>query len=355
MTHVQVLVVDDSVVMRQLLRQTFSADPIIRVQGVAANGRIALAMIAQTPPDAVVLDIEMPEMDGLTCVQEIRRRYPKLPVIMCSTLTEHGAAITLEALARGANDYVTKPSSLDATDNPIEKLRRELIPRIRALCRVAQQESLPTVAKRIHAIRREWPVRIVAIGASTGGPNALAEVLPTIPKNFPVPILIVQHMPPVFTRLMAERLDKTCNIRVQEAREGARLRPGEAWVAAGDFHLGVMDVMGERVLHVSQGPAENSCRPAVDVLFRSVAQVYGAGVLGVVLTGMGYDGLRGSEHVREAGGRVIVQDEATSVVWGMPRAVAGAGLADEIWPLSAMGAAIASAVEWKREAAVWGL
>lgn len=345
MTSVRALVVDDSVVMRQLIRQALENDPYIKVQGVAANGRIALSHISRDMPDVVILDIEMPEMDGLTCLRAIRKQYPRLPVIMCSTLTEHGAKVTIEALSLGASDYVLKPSGISGPQNSITQLQLALSPKVKYLCEVhysasPRKAAIPLANAQITA----GPVTLVAIGCSTGGPNALAEVIPTFPENFPVPVLIVQHMPPMFTRLMAERLNKISRIPVAEASAGILLSPGKGWVAAGDFHLLTAESAKGPLLQLSKTPPVNSCRPAVDIMFQSVARSHGAGVLGVVLTGMGQDGLRGAEAIRNAGGRVIVQDEDSSVVWGMPGAIAEAGLATEILPLSAIGRAIVARV-----------
>lgn len=341
MTRIRALVVDDSVVMRQLIRQALESDPEIKVQAVAANGRIALSLISREIPDVVILDIEMPEMDGLACLRAIRIAYPRLPVVMCSTLTEHGAAVTVEALSLGASDYVLKPSSISGPANPLAQLRMVLVPKVRGLCGVHHSLS-NVVAHNIVALTQttQSPVTLVVIGCSTGGPNALADVIPTLPADFPVPVLIVQHMPPMFTRLMAERLNKISHIPVNEASAGVPLKPGKAWVAAGDFHLLVAETSRGAILQLSKSSPVNSCRPAVDVLFQSVARTHRAGVLGVILTGMGQDGLRGAKEIRDTGGHVIVQDEGSSVVWGMPGAIANAGLATDILPLSAIGQAI---------------
>jgi two-component system chemotaxis response regulator CheB len=259
-----------------------------------------------------------------------------LPVIMFSTLTERGATATLEALALGASDYVTKPSNSDSSAGAKEQVRLNLIPKIKSLG-----------GRRMGVVRAEKPapvqrparrrIELVAIGTSTGGPNALAKVLPEIPANFPVPIVIVQHMPPLFTRFLADRLNNLSPLAVHEGAAGKTLEPGHAWIAPGDHHMTLVKKGTSVLLDLNQGPPENSCRPAVDVLFRSVAQAFGPGVLAVVMTGMGADGLRGSKAIREAGGEVLIQDEETSVVWGMPGAVAAAGQADQIYPLDRIG------------------
>jgi len=334
----RVLIVDDSAVIRRMVREVVAADPELEVAGVAANGKIALAMVDQCTPDVVTLDIEMPEMDGLTALKEIRRTHPALRIIMFSTLTERAALATLDALALGADDYVTKPSKVSNGSEGSQRIREQLIPKVKALC--GRRAGRPLAVAPILASALSRPAErgsrpdVVAIGTSTGGPNALAEILPHIPSDFPLPILIVQHMPPVFTAFLAERLSASSRIAVKEASPRAEVGPGQAWIAPGDFHLVVLRDGAQVRLATIQIPPENSCRPSVDVLFRSVAEVYGPRSLAVVLTGMGQDGLRGCERIREAGGQIVVQDEASSVVWGMPGAVANAGIADRVLPLA---------------------
>jgi two-component system chemotaxis response regulator CheB len=336
MRKIRVLVVDDSAVMRRLLSEAIASDPEFEVAGTAPNGKIALDKLAQVCPDAVTLDVDMPEMDGLTVLPLIRARYPKLPVFMFSALTPRGAANALEALARGASDCIAKPSCSDGSRDGITAVKLDLLPKIRAFCVKNHAPTLESVPKpRGFDTTRPKPKKpaIVAIGVSTGGPNALAEVFAKFPADFPVPIVVVQHMPPVFTRYLAERLNAASALSVAEATDSMTLEPGKAYVAPGNFHLSVTGASGAARTRLDQGPQENSCRPAVDVLFRSVAEVYGPACLGVVLTGMGHDGLRGSQAIRDAGGRILAQDEATSVVWGMPGAVVKNGLADSTLPL----------------------
>jgi two-component system chemotaxis response regulator CheB len=340
MSRVRVLIVDDAVVIRRLVSDVLGADPEIEVVGTAANGRIGLQKITQCNPDVVTMDIEMPDLDGIGTLREIRKTWPALPVIMFSTLTERGAISTLDALAAGASDYVTKPANVGSVTAGLDAVRRALIPKIKALAGRAPSPGRvfpsPAAAPASAGAGRGAAVEIVAIGVSTGGPNALAAVLPALSSTLPVPIVIVQHMPPMFTRLLAERLDAQSALTVVEGRAGMPLRPGHVYVAPGDFHMTVHRQGFEVVIALNQQPPENSCRPAVDVLFRSVAATYRSGALGVVLTGMGQDGLRGSELIHEAGGQVIVQDEASSVVWGMPGFVARAGLASRVLPLNAI-------------------
>jgi two-component system chemotaxis response regulator CheB len=299
------------------------------------------------------MDIEMPQMDGIAAVRAIRAGAggpgrSRLPVVMFSTLTERGAAATLDALAAGANDYVTKPANVGSVAQSMESVREQLIPRIRALtgrpAAAAARTAVPADAvRRIPAPRtapRSKPA-VLVVGSSTGGPEALAKVLPHLPASLPVPVLVVQHMPPVFTRQFAQRLDRLSALRVVEAVDGTPLLPGTVHLAPGDHHLLVRaDRGGSFRTALTQDPPENFCRPAVDPLFRSAVDAYGGAVLGVVLTGMGSDGRQGAEAIRGAGGTVVVQDQATSVVWGMPGAIAQAGCADEVLPLGRIAEAI---------------
>ena len=290
-------------------------------------------------------------MNGRETLAAIRKLHPKLPVIMFSTLTEHGAAATLDALSLGASDYATKPSNTGSAAVAIERIRAELIPKVKALCGGVPLKLLPVartrpvVKARAHTSPR---IEILAIGTSTGGPNALAEVLPRIPNDFPVPIVVVQHMPPIFTRLLAERLASRSAIPAEEGSAGAVLAPAHAWIAPGNFHMKVIRTGMSCRLNLNQAPAENSCRPAVDVLFRSVAKAYGANVLGVVMTGMGSDGVLGAQEIRDAGGNVIIQDEASSVVWGMPGLVHASGLDDAAYPLDQLAVEITRRVTQSR-------
>ena len=353
MASISVLVVDDSVVIRRLVTNILDEDPDIQVVGTAPNGRIALSKIPQVAPDLVTLDIEMPVLDGLETLRELRALYPRLPVIMFSTLTERAASATLEALSLGANDYVTKPANVGSVQAGMESIRSQMVPKIKALCasllpRPALPASRPvSTFMPVPADRARVPFatpEVLAIGASTGGPDALAEVISRLPADFPLPVVVVQHMPPVFTRLFAQRLDTKSALTVSEAQTGDVLRPGSVLIAPGDHHM-VLRRTGDVVrVALNQDTPENWCRPAVDPLFRSVGEAYGGRALALVLTGMGQDGLRGCDRLRAAGAQVIVQDEATSVVWGMPGAVAGAGLAHRILPLREIPPAILSVV-----------
>jgi two-component system chemotaxis response regulator CheB len=340
------MVVDDSVVVRKIVTDVLSEDPAIEVVGTAVNGRIAVAKLDQLKPDLITMDIEMPEMNGIEAVRAIRATSSRVPIIMFSTLTERGAVATLDALSAGANDYVTKPANVGSVGQSMESVREQLIPRIKALTgrpmHTGARAVAPAAPPRSPAPRR-GPRRkpaVLVIGSSTGGPEALARLLPALPASLPVPVLLVQHMPPVFTRQFAQRLDRLCGLRVVEAADGTPLLPGTVHLAPGDRHLVVRTSGRGAHTALTQDPPENFCRPAVDPLFRSAAAAYDGAVLGVVLTGMGADGRAGAGVIRDAGGTVLVQDPVTSVVWGMPGAVAQAGYADEVLPLDRVPEAI---------------
>jgi len=347
MPKIRVLIVDDAVVVRKMLSDTMNLDPDIEVVGVAANGSICLQKIPQVNPDIVSLDIEMPEMNGLEALDKIREKWPKLPVIMFSTLTQKGAVATLDALSKGATDYIAKPSKAKSLDEGIELIKSGLIPKIKAICsersgldipsnlpKPKPQIEDPEDPNKMKGVKRFHRVDVVTIGVSTGGPNALAELLPALPANFPVPIVLAQHMPPNFTKLLADRLNTKSELTIKECENGDILQPGHVYIAPGDYHMVIEQNRNDVVAHTNQAPQENSCRPAADVLFRSVAKVFGRNALAVVLTGMGQDGMHGCQHIQSRGGQVIVQDEASSVVWGMPGFVVKSKLADTVLPLN---------------------
>ena len=349
------LVVDDSVVVRKIVTDVLSEDPMIQVVGTAPNGRLAVAKLEQLEPDLITMDIEMPDMNGIEAVRAIRGgrgaagagKHSRVPIIMFSTLTERGASATLDALSSGANDYVTKPANVGSVAQSMESVRQQLVPKIKALtgrpmtggptaARVAPVAPRPPVPRTLAAKE----AAVLVIGSSTGGPEALTKVLPLLPASLPVPVLLTQHMPPVFTRQFAQRLDRLCALEVVEAVDGSLLVPGTVHIAPGDHHLVVSSSGGVKRTALNQAPPENFCRPAVDVMFRSAVAAYDGAVLGVVLTGMGSDGRIGAGEIRAAGGTVVAQDQATSVVWGMPGAVTQAGFADEVLPLGRIAEAI---------------
>ncbi len=398
--NIRVLIADDSSVTRRILLETISAEPDLEVVGAAANGEEAIAFFRAQKPDVVLLDVDMPVINGIEALRTIRCINASVPVVMFSTLTVRGGEATLDALAAGATDYVPKPTGVGHVDKAMEYLRNEVVPKIRQWGKrhktpkepavsmsiprnavaVRPSGTVPAVPAPVPAIptpapamrpqvypetrpqiqpeirterpadtgriataasrRRAGQISVLAIGSSTGGPNALADVVSRLPGDLNVPVLITQHMPPVFTQLLAERLDRGARLTVREGFDGAIVRPGEVWVAPGDFHMIVARDGTNVVIKTTKAAPENSCRPAVDVLFRSVADVYGGSALAVVLTGMGKDGTAGCQKLSQLGASILVQDEASSVVWGMPRSVADAGLADAVVPLSEMHTAI---------------
>ena len=373
---IRVVVVEDSAAVRMVVCAVLNAAPGISVVGEAANGRVGLVEIDRLKPDLVTLDVEMPDMDGLTMLVALRAKHPTLPVVMVSALTGRGAKTTLDALSKGASDYVIKPAgTIAATRGAAEDhFRRELVPRVHALCRykAGRPSSSKSVASSSPGTSRLRPdgsmpplslgqrraeigdlrarlakstiangkFQVLAIGSSTGGPAALEQMLSGLTTDFPAPILVAQHMPPMFTGMLAERLDTRTRLRVVEAADGMELQAGWVYVAPGDFHLLVKRTATGVVLVTGKGPLENSCRPAVDVLFRSVAEVYAARALAVVLTGMGYDGCLGAGSIAAQGGQVLAQDKESSVVWGMPGAVVEAGIATEVVALGQMADAV---------------
>jgi two-component system chemotaxis response regulator CheB len=344
--RIRVLVVDDSVVIRRLVTHALEDDPLLDVVGSASNGLIALQRISQLNPDVLTLDIEMPEMDGLETLRRVRREYPQMRVIMFSTLTGRGAAVTLEALTLGAGDYVTKASNEGSLDRSMARLREELVPKIKQFFHLPAQtraavrpepahfpEAAPARPDTLVFQRTKVRPKVLVIGVSTGGPAALGAILPDLPAGFRLPVLVVQHMPPLFTRLLAERLHSICRLPVAEAVHGDPVESGKILIAPGDFHLKVASNGGAVRVCLDRSPKLNSCRPAVDALFASVGEVYGGAAIAVILTGMGQDGLRGAEILQAQSASVLAQDEPSSVVWGMPGAVVNAGLADCVLPL----------------------
>ena len=355
----RVLVVDDSTLFRKIVRDSIAGEPGVEVVGSAPNGRLALEKIEQLRPDVVTLDVEMPELDGLEVLRRLRDQLDPPSVVMISSLTSTGAALTTRALALGAFDFVLKPQGADLEAN-LKQLRSELPPKLR-LAAEAQAKSKSAA----HSLALSWsdadptlPVpscnqhgrskpttsaEIVAIGVSTGGPAALAELLSNLPANFPLPIVVVQHMPPMFTRSLADELNRVCSVRVHEAADGEPLRPGEVFIAPGGRHMKVTHGPAGRQIAVTDEEPEKSCKPSVDYLFRSLAHLYGSKTLAVVMTGMGDDGTLGCQLLKRCGARVIVQDEASCVVYGMPRRVIESGLADVVCPLGELHHAILQA------------
>jgi len=330
---IRLLIVDDSALMRQLLTQIFGSDAQIEVIGVAADPFVARDKIKALNPDVLTLDIEMPRMDGLTFLEKLMRAHP-MPVVMISSLTEKGADTTLRALSLGAVDYVSKPK-LDVSSGTVEQAE-EIVAKVKAAAR-ARIRSAPAAASTSGEVASR-PMsfaathKVVAIGASTGGTEALRELLMPLPADFPG-IVMVQHMPEAFTGPFAKRLDGICKIHVQEARDGDRILPGHALLAPGGHQMAVVRRGAEYGVRVYRGERVNRHLPSVDVLFNSCAQQMGRNALGVILTGMGNDGAQGMLRMKEAESYTIAQDEATCVVFGMPKEAIRLGAAQEILPL----------------------
>jgi two-component system chemotaxis response regulator CheB len=360
-SSIRVLVVDDSVVVRQVICDALRSDPAIEIVGVAQNGKVALEKLDAAKPDVITLDLEMPEMDGLATLDALRHRGSRVPVVVFSTLTERGARATLDALTRGANDYVCKPSGQKSLAATVETIRTDLLPRIHTLHERARRRlgiaplagsaALPQ-APRTQPISQPLAplpnmplgaIDVITIGVSTGGPGALAEILPLLSPNLAQPVLIVQHMPPVFTRVLAQRLSEKGPLRVREAQDRDRLEPGTVLIAPGDYHMRIAGTRREPLVALDQQPTVNGCRPAIDPLFESAATIFGRGVLALVLTGLGQDGTRGATAVRKAGGHVWAQDEASSAAYSMPGSVVNAGLSNRVLPLAMIGSAISDA------------
>lgn len=360
--QIQVMVVDDSAVVRGLIVRMLEADPAIHVAASVGNGQLAVNNLGRHPVDVVILDIEMPVMDGLTALPKLLEVDPSLKVIMASTLTLRNAEISIRALEAGAADYVPKPSS--ARDISGEgDFRRELVEKVKTLGAARQrQPQRPGVARPAAPSRPAAPAApakpaapqapislrspgtnkpdILAIGSSTGGPQALFALLKDIKGGMKLPIVITQHMPPTFTTILAEHINRMTGWTCKEAADGDVISPDQIYLAPGDYHMQIEAKGTQRVIRLNQNPPENFCRPAVDPMFRSLAQTYSGRILAVILTGMGSDGAKGGKAIIDAGGTVIAQDEASSVVWGMPGAAAAAGICSAVLPLKELGSYI---------------
>ncbi len=343
---VRVMVVDDSIIVRKTLAVIISREPDLEVVASARNGAECIDLLKRNRPDIVLLDVMMPGMSGLETLAELRKIEPDLPVIMFSSVTQEGAAVTVEALSKGANDYVSKPNGTISTTDTIETIRRDLLPKIRIQMEAARvRGTFSRPAPQALPNRSRSAPRILAIGVSTGGPAALDTLLAQLPKDFPLPVVIVQHMPAAFTPVLAARLNAHCALEVVEAQSQMAVQAGRVIVAKGDRHIAVAPQSQGVTISLHDGPPVNSCRPSVDVLLDSVATVYGAQSIAVILTGMGNDGLRGCERLYRLGARIIVQDAATSVVWGMPGNVFRAGFAHRVAPLERIVTEIGSLIE----------
>jgi len=347
----RIMIVDDSAVIRGMIGRWLAEAGGFEVVATASNGRMAVDAAARAKPEIILLDIEMPEVDGLAALPMILKAHPASKVIVISTLTQRNAEISLKCLSLGAVDYLAKPESARAAGGATD-FKRELIEKLRALGHARSRIARPPVAapaplpaSAIAPAARPVSAKpqCLLIGSSTGGPRAVERVLldmkPILPR---IPVLIVQHMPAMFTAVFASHLEALLRIPAREAKDGEIVAPGQILVAPGGRHMGVTSSGGKAVIRLNDGPLENFCRPAVDVLFREAAAVFGASALATVLTGMGSDGTQGARHLVAEGATVIVQDEATSIVWGMPGSIAKAGLAHEVLPLEAIGPSLKS-------------
>lgn len=346
------LVVDDSMLFRKVVRDALAQEPGVEVVGSAGDGRSALEKIDQLKPDVITLDLEMPGIDGLEVLRQLRTRPAPPAVIVISALTEAGAEMTTKALRLGAFDFVLKPNGPKLDENQA-RLQLELLPKIELLAdrKHIKLNGQPAPAKCeviLHAPQHTaTPSRapeIIAIGISTGGPSALHEMLPKLPASLSVPVVIVQHMPPKFTRSLADDLNRHCALEVQEAQDATRLQPGHVYIAPGGYQMKIEQFPRGLEIRITDDPPEKSCRPSVDYLFRSLAEIMGPRVLAVIMTGMGDDGFQGCQILKRHGARVMAQDAASCVVYGMPRQIVDHGLADMIRPLDAIADTIVEAV-----------
>ncbi len=350
----RVLIVDDSLVIRGFIGRALNSDPGFKVVATASNGQIAVELLKKTPVDVVILDIEMPVMDGLTAIPLLKAIDPAVQIMMASTLTQKNAEISLKALSLGATDYLPKPSAREMAAPTA--FQRELREKVQVLGEIAWSKNIRATPKRIPAILKTAPPvfvesgkktnlrpmptikpEVIAIGSSTGGPQALFEVIRAIGSGLVQPIVVTQHMPPFFTTILADHINKQAGVPCAEAKEGEVLCSGRCYIAPGDFHMQLVRKPEGITFHLVKDPPENFCRPSVDPMLRSLVDVYGKRVLAVILTGMGIDGTKGCEAVVNGGGAVFAQDEATSVVWGMPGSVAMAGLCSAIAPVNEIG------------------
>jgi two-component system, chemotaxis family, protein-glutamate methylesterase/glutaminase len=355
----RVMVVDDSAVIRGLLTRSIEKDPLLKVIASVGNGEQAIKALDRHDVEVIILDIEMPVMDGLTALPKLLEAKPGVQVVMASTLTRKNAEVSLRALQAGAAEYVTKPSSTSELTSA-DAFQRELTAKVKALAAAGRPATKPAAAAPGRSAPKNMPSsggpfanrpielrkssmtmpRAIAIGSSTGGPQALLEVLRDIAPSVKLPILVTQHMPATFTTLLAEHIARATGVPCAEGKDGDPVRSGQIYLAPGDFHM-VLERDGTgAVIRLNQDPPENFCRPAVDPMLRSLVKIYGPSLLTIILTGMGSDGQKGATEVVQAGGTIIAQDEATSVVWGMPGAVATSGLCSAVLPVQEIGPSV---------------
>lgn len=353
---IRVLVVDDSAFMRKAISMMLDGDPEIEVLDTARDGLEAIEKVARLNPDVVTMDVEMPRMDGITALKQIMKDHPR-PVLMISSLTKEGAQATIEALQAGAVDFIPKQNSYVSLE--ITKIREDLTAKIKSIARSRSRlirrplasAAQPTIATSVASPPlRFGQSRVICIGVSTGGPFALQKVIPNLPGNLPVPVLIVQHMPPHFTRSLAERLNALSPLRVVEAEEGMTVQAGTVYIAPGGRHMTFRPGGAGATIHTPLEPSASLHRPSVDVMFRSAVEVYGGRILACVMTGMGKDGLEGAREIKARGGQIIAQDEDSSVVYGMPKAIVDNGLAAGAYPLESIAGVLSGAVLASRPA-----
>ncbi len=367
--NIRVLVVDDTVLYRKILTDVLNTFPGVEVVGAVGNGQLALSSVTTLKPDIMTLDFEMPVLDGIATLKQLQKHPSDVAVVMVSAHTLQGAKVTLQALELGAFDFIAKPSGSSLQENR-QSLMKQLKPVIQSVATkrlLARTSSMmkrtaptPVSSTRTTASQpvrsnvaapvrstgaRPGIVQILAIGVSTGGPNALADLLPRLPENLKVPVVIVQHMPPVFTKALAESLDAKCKLSVVEAQHGNRVLPGTIYIAPGGKHMGLKKVGTVVMVELTTDPPENHCRPSVDYLFRSVAEVYNNNTLGVILTGMGSDGAKGLQVMKGKGSQVIAQDQQSCVVYGMPMEAVKIGVVDVELPLNRIASEIVKRVK----------
>jgi two-component system chemotaxis response regulator CheB len=361
----RVLVVDDTVVYRKIVSDVLAELPNVEVVGTAHNGKAALLKVKTLKPDLLTLDIEMPEVNGLEVLAELQKTAPHVGAVMLSTLTSEGGVMTMKALELGAFDFIPKPQSgtMAANKRAVQKALEPILaafsrsqrmlgrlPKSRPAARTVQQNkpAKPTRPSLTFAAQTR-PSSIIGIGISTGGPNALAQLLPRLPADINVPVVIVQHMPPMFTKSLAKSLDQKCALDVHEAVDGEPLKPNAVYIAPGGKQMKIVAGADgkQRVIKITNDPPENSCKPSVDYLFRSIAEMYVGRATGVIMTGMGSDGTQGLHQMKRNGAFVIAQNEASCVVFGMPKEPIEAGIVDVVAPLNGIASAVLSSLSYR--------
>ncbi|MDW7776391.1 MAG: chemotaxis response regulator protein-glutamate methylesterase [Methanosarcinales archaeon] len=331
---IRVLIVDDSAFMRQVVSDIINNDPVLEVIDTASNGLIAIDKVAQLRPDVILMDVEMPKMDGLSALSSIMKSNPT-PVVMLSNLTQKGTYTTIKALEIGAVDFISKPSGSLSLD--IDTISAQIVEKVKLAAKVNSNTTQPGRTSSLPRVEMKNSTKVIVIGASTGGPQTLVELLKRLPRNVP-PIFIVQHMPAEFTKSLASRLDSICIFDVKEAEEGDMIRPGMAFLAPGGYHMTVKRTRldNKDIIQLNTNPPVNSIRPSVDVTMQSVVDVYGANTIGVLLTGMGHDGAKGMCSIKKSGGKTIAQNEETCVIFGMPKSAIEKGCVNKVAPRSSI-------------------